>query len=369
MELDEQARAKLAEIRAILERDAEEPTAEAEDLTLSGDFVPLVEKAVGANGTMAVKIIAPGQGSSGYYPAEVLERDGPGVFRAGTKMYVDHPTPTEEAERPERSLRDLAAELVSDARYESAGVAGPGLYADAKVFDPWKPFVEELAPHIGVSINAMGKYRVGEVAGQKTPIIDSIVAAKSVDFVTTPGAGGQILSLYEAARSRVVEPQPHSGGEDVDETKLREAEAARDAALAEAQAAKERAEALEAENARLKEAEVIAKATEVAESVIHAREDLHELTRARLVKEAVKSLPLKDGALDTEALKEAAENLAAEALKEYAAVTESGKVKGMGGEAGQPESGQLFEAWKAKYRSEGYDEATAEQLAQVASGR
>lgn len=347
MELDEQARAKLAEIRAILERDAEEPTAEAEDLTLSGDFVPLVEKAVGANGTMTVKIIAPGQGSSGYYPAEVLERDGPGAFKAGTKMYVDHPTPTEEAERPERSLRDLAAELVSDARWEANGPAGAGLYAEAKVFDPWKPFVEELAPHIGVSINAMGKYRVGEVAGQKTPIIDAIVAAKSVDFVTTPGAGGQILSLYEAARSRVVEPQPHSGGEDVDETKLREAEAARDAALAEAQAAKERAEALEAENARLREREVLAEATRLAGEIVAGAEALHEITRSRLVKEAVAGLQVKDGALDVDALKASAQALVDAAVAEYAAITESGQVKGMGG---APDGGlrvDLVESFKA----------------------
>lgn len=367
MELDEQARAKLAEIRAILEREEGEPTAEAEDLTLSGDFVPLLEKAVGANGTMAVKIIAPGQGSSGYYPAEVLERDGPGVFKAGTKMYVDHPTPTEEAERPERSLRDLAAELVSDARWEANGPAGAGLYAEAKVFDPWKPFVEELAPHIGVSINAMGKYRVGEVAGQKTPIIDAIVAAKSVDFVTTPGAGGQILSLYEAARSRVVEPQPHSGGEDVDETKLREAEAARDAALAEAQAAKERAEALEAENARLKEADVLREARAFVAEALPA--DLPELTRKRLLETLAAKPVLADGALDRDAYKAAIEAAVRAEVEYLAQITESGKVKGMGGEVGQPESGQLLEAWKAKYRSEGYDDATAEKLAQVASGR
>jgi hypothetical protein len=345
MEFDETARAKLAEIRSILEREEGEPTAEAEDLTLSGDFVPLVEKAVGANGTMAVKIIAPGQGSSGYYPAEVLERDGPGVFKAGTKMYVDHPTPTEEADRPERSLRDLAAELVTDARYESAGVAGPGLYADAKVFDPWKPFVEELAPHIGVSINAMGKYRVGEVSGQKTPIIDAIVAAKSVDFVTTPGAGGQILSLYEAARSRATQPQ--SGGIDVNEAQLREAEAARDAALAEAQAAKERTEALEAENARLREREVLAEATRLAGEIVAGAEALHEITRSRLVKEAVAGLQVKDGALDVDALKASAQALVDAAVAEYAAITESGQVKGMGGAPGGEARADLVERFKA----------------------
>lgn len=44
MELDQEARAKLADIRAVLEREEPEPTAEAEDLALAGDFVPLVEK-------------------------------------------------------------------------------------------------------------------------------------------------------------------------------------------------------------------------------------------------------------------------------------------------------------------------------------
>lgn len=319
--------------------------AEADDVTISGDFVPLLERAVRADGTVPIKIIAPGQGSSGFYPAEVLERDGPGVFKAGTKMYVDHPTPTEEAERPERSLRDLAAELVTDARYESAGVAGPGLYADAKVFDPWKPFVEELAPHIGVSINAMGKYRVGEVAGQKTPIIDAIVAAKSVDFVTTPGAGGQILSIFEAARSRATQPQ--SGGIDVNEAQLREAEAARDAALAEAEQLKADNATLLAENGRLREREVLAEATRLAGEIVAGVEGLHEITRARLVKEAVAGLQVKDGALDVDALKASAQALVDAAVAEYAAITESGQVKGMGGAPAGGLRVDLAECFKA----------------------
>lgn len=114
------------------------------------------------DGTIALRIIQPGWGSSGYYPAEVLERDGPRVFKKGLKIYADHPTPTEEAERPERSVHDLAAELVSDAQWRTDKPGGPGLFADAKVFQSYYSLVEDLAPHIGVSIRASGKAARGD---------------------------------------------------------------------------------------------------------------------------------------------------------------------------------------------------------------
>src|SRR5579859_4348462 len=34
-----------------------------------------------------IKLIAPGKGASAYYPKEVLQRDGPKVFKAGTHIY------------------------------------------------------------------------------------------------------------------------------------------------------------------------------------------------------------------------------------------------------------------------------------------
>lgn len=168
--------------------------------SLDGEFVALREKALRRDGTASLRLIGPGWGSSGYYPVETLQRDGPQVFRAGTKMYWNHPTMAEESERPEGDLRDLAAVLVSDARWEEAGAAGPGLYADAKVFGQYSQAVEELAPHIGVSIRASGRATTGEVEGRKGPIISALTAARSVDFVTEPGAGGRIVALFEAAR-------------------------------------------------------------------------------------------------------------------------------------------------------------------------
>ena len=67
--------------------DVDAPVLEA---SIDGDFVPLVEKAIRRDGTIALKLIKAGWGSSGYYPASVLERDGPAVFPAKTQMFWDH---------------------------------------------------------------------------------------------------------------------------------------------------------------------------------------------------------------------------------------------------------------------------------------
>jgi hypothetical protein len=167
---------------------------------VDGDFVALTERAVAEDGTTLLRVITPGWGSSGYYSPELLERDGPKVFPLGTKMFWNHQTDAEEASRPEGDLRDLAGELIEDAAWHSDGPEGAGLYAKAKVFAAFQPVVEELAPHIGVSIRAMGKATNGTVEGREGPIIDSLTHGRSVDFVTAPGAGGKVMSLFEAAR-------------------------------------------------------------------------------------------------------------------------------------------------------------------------
>ncbi|MGE9262067.1 hypothetical protein ACQKHI_27980, partial [Escherichia coli] len=60
---------------------------------------------------------------------------------------------------------------MSDARYQANGLAGEGLYADAKVFERFKPAVDDLASHIGVSIRAFGKAVQGEMEGREGVII------------------------------------------------------------------------------------------------------------------------------------------------------------------------------------------------------
>ena len=276
------------------------------------DFVPLVEKAVRRDGTVPLKLIQPGWGSSGYYAKEVLERDGPQVFRKGTKMYWDHPTAHEEAERPERSLRDYAATLTSDARWMEQGPDGPGLYADASVLEAYRGTVDEIADHIGVSIRAMGRAKHGEAEGRKGAIVEAITSAKSVDFVTEPGAGGRILQLFEAAR-----PQPQTtaepGGKDND------------------MELEERIKELEAENARLKEAQIAAEAKTIVSAAL-AEADVPVITKARLAETLAANPPTVDGALDRAKLAESVKDAvkAEIAYLQEAAGYNPGKITGMG---------------------------------------
>lgn len=139
-------------------------------------------------------------GSSGYYPREVIERDGPIVFKAGTQCFLDHPTESEGYERPERSVRDLAGVIASTPVYES-----DGLYADVRVYPQWAPVIEAMADDIGMSIRASGTYEMGERDGQQVKVITSLKAGESVDFVTKAGAGGKIVRLIESARTRIRE--------------------------------------------------------------------------------------------------------------------------------------------------------------------
>ena len=349
------ALAALSEVLALLDVDPEDMDAmddmddvDTAEAAMGAEFVPLVEGTLRRDGTVPVKLIQPGWGSSGFYPAEVLERDGPVVFPAGTKMYWNHPTLSEEAERPEGDLRNLAAELVSGARWEAAGAAGPGLYADAKVFGPYQAAVEELAPHIGVSIRAAGRAVAGEADGRTGRIVQQLVNARSVDFVTEPGAGGQIISMFEAAR-RDVSTQRRKGAEaqdgSTDNGALQAQEAIQmeelQAQLAEAQ---QQIEDLRTANARLAEALVLRDAHALAGEVL-AEANLPDVTRRRLLGQVATNPPVgEDGQLDALALRQrVTEAITAE--QQYlaeAAGYGAGRIQGIGGQ--QAQGNQVDEA-------------------------
>jgi hypothetical protein len=275
----------------------------------TGSLIRISEAApVSADGEIALKLIAPGQGSSGYYPAETLQRDGPKVARKGLHMYWDHPTRSEESERPERSLRDLAAVLTSDGQYDAQGPDGPGVYAKAKVFEQYRGPLSALAGDIGVSIRGMGSAVEREVEGKKRTVVETLTGLDSVDFVTKPGAGGRIVQLFEAARSGAsakpadsppVIPDPEVTAEEVrmDEKALQEAQdrvKALETKLAEAQA-KDAATA-----ARLNRIE----ARGIVETAVAAA-GLPEKVAARIVAESTENLPMTDaGEVDAAALRE-----------------------------------------------------------------
>lgn len=295
---------------------------EAKEAALSSEYTPLVEQAVRRDGTMEIRVISAGWGSSGYYPAEVLERDGPRVFGKGTKMFIDHPTATEEAQRPEGSVRDLAAELISDARWVQDHPKGAGLYADAKVFQPYQPMVEELAPHIGVSIRAVGKAKQGAVEGREGRIISELTAAKSIDLVTEPGANGRIIQMFEAARPARQLTMPLAQEASVNEQQFQEAMTRLETQNKE----------LAAQASRLQEALLLRDARDLVREALKSA-SVPDVTKARLLEQLSANPPVNDrGELD----KTAFAARIAEAVKvesDYltqAAGYGSGRIEGMG---------------------------------------
>jgi hypothetical protein len=149
-------------------------------------------------GSLLVQVITPGWGSSGYYSKDVLEAAGRDkVWPAGTHMYVDHPSESEAYERPERTVKDLAAVTTADATWdESLGA----LVAPVRVFSHWRAPLAEMADVIGVSIRGSAEATMGEAEGRQGRVFTRLTEGASIDFVTKAGRGGKVLQVIESAR-------------------------------------------------------------------------------------------------------------------------------------------------------------------------
>lgn len=154
------------------------------------------EKDDGA-GRYRIRIIAPGRGSTGMYTAPNLAESAP-LFTPGTHMFFDHQTMTEDWERPERSVRDLAGVFESGAEIMPDG----SLEADIKVYPSANQIIKERWPDIGVSINGWSADEIGPDG-----VVPVLAGIQSVDFVTRAGAKGAVLEVLESdGRWRVKNP-------------------------------------------------------------------------------------------------------------------------------------------------------------------
>jgi len=335
------------------------------------DIIPLDE--VEKSFDIPIKIIQPGWGSSGYY-SETLLKSSAGKYKAGTLMFWDHPTESEEHDRPERSLRDLAGVLASDGVYKEDGKAGPGIYALCKPFPEFKGNIEAMGKYIGLSHRAMGTRKMGEAEGKKGSIIENIAQVASVDFVTVPGAGGQVVQLFESAKNGGARENLNKQEVEMEE-KLKEVQeklTATETALAEAKQGKEDVEKKLADSdAKLKEVaqrENAEKVSGIVKSVLDEAKDLPEAAKKRI---RVEPIMKEDGSLDEEAVKKSATDQIIAERNYLAEIKEAGKVKDAGNTGASDEDAkkQLKESFKAKYLREGKPEAVAEQMADIAVNR
>ena len=154
-------------------------------------------------GRLQLQLITPGWGSSGFYSRQVLENAAADkVWPAGTHVFFDHPSESETFDRPERSVRDLAAILDEDARVDESG----GLVATARVIGPYRDLMTDpvFIDAVGMSIRATGDSTIGEAEGRKGTLITRLIEGESVDVVTRAGRGGRILAAVESARAGMV---------------------------------------------------------------------------------------------------------------------------------------------------------------------
>lgn len=142
------------------------------------------------------------QNDRNWYSADALRRAvSEGVFE-GAQCYADHPTPSEERERPERSVRHLVGHFVearfvdgnpAEVRAKFVPISGAGY--------EWVTSLIESAlaspkgrPLVGLSIEGFGHAPdQKDIDGKTYNVVREITSLGSVDLVTRAGAGGRFI--------------------------------------------------------------------------------------------------------------------------------------------------------------------------------
>jgi len=364
-----------AEYRKLDVEDEDIPRWVKEAMTreLVQNFIPLTE-AKFDKGRATVIVIKPGFNATEdrYYPAEMLKRDYK-VFE-GQKMYADHPTEQEDKELPERSIKNTGwVAVLKDVTCDEAGV----VTGVAEIIEPWLMTKlatlrdKKLLSEMGISINAIGKATKSTIEGKETLVIEELTGARSVDFVTEPGAGG-IVTFYESDRSRDIDLVELSGLRERRPDLVKAIESA-----VRAEITKEVKKAVENEE-KIKELEgqietLTTERDTLKEAALQAEKDKAKAEAQAAIKEAVDKAELPDAAKerlierfkDAESADGITEAIQSE-VDYIAKLAEAGKVKGMGETKVDPEKAK--EALKESFRKM-HPEWTDAQIETAVTGR
>jgi hypothetical protein len=163
-----------------------------------------------------VRIISAGEGSSGIYPMDMLERDTPDALPKGSRMRANHDGICEAG----GDIRRVIARTIDTPWRE-----GEGMYTNIQLSSQWSEFVQEFGDIIGLSISMAGEYEEIPEGGEESyksgywvdsagkehkRVIAHLLPASespynSLDFVEAPGADGRIVAALESARGRLAE--------------------------------------------------------------------------------------------------------------------------------------------------------------------
>lgn len=352
---------------------------------ITGTIQSIAESDGGAaSGIAMVTVIRPGFNLSKqhYYPVESLKRDAH-LFE-GAKMYVNHQTPQEEYMRPEGDLFNWAGVLKNVTVAEDGSLQGKAYIHHPQLRQILNNLRENgLINTMGVSIRAICQAAKRKIDNIETTVIDTIMEVLSVDFVTEAGAGGGILAyesnaefLLERLKKlrpdlRVIETNGDSNMEElqkqIDDLSAKIGEltaglAERDAKIAELQDAADASKKASADDA---EAQAAAKADAEAQATTDAavesalgKVSLPDAAKQK-IRESYKGKKTPDGI----------EKVIEAECAYLVAVGTPGVVQGEGGRVDESTADRaaLKKTFKESFIRQGYDDATAEKLAETAA--
>lgn len=146
------------------------------------------------NGRVRIKIIEPGQGSSGFYTEEVLDRAANAGMFDNVPIMRNHPETGQRTEKPDIDL--TVGYIEPGAKYMKNGPKGPGVYGVAAILEPSRRMVYAMVDTpFGLSIHADGDL---ERHQDPTSRVLDITKVHSVDMVVKPGAGGAFIEVLES---------------------------------------------------------------------------------------------------------------------------------------------------------------------------
>ena len=271
-----------------------------------------------------VIVARPGVGSSGTYSKEVFQRDAAKIVSEGAKCYLEHDD--------SRKVRDMLGHY-SEARWSEEDQA---VISEITVFKHWREFFEEVSPHCGISLYALGEQ---DEDGNVTAFIED--SYNGADLVSVPGLTGSGVAekLYESARKAdLTKPDTETSVSERKDIKMDEK--AMEMLESINTALTTLVSAQNAEVTQTAQVEADDKAVDEKVASIVANLDAVETARENLLPSQVKSLlaeARKGGDITDAVTTQVA--LAEEVRGESSRVTESGRIKGA-------DENSTFGAWK-----------------------
>ncbi len=180
---------------------------------------PIFERAAQDDGGVPVLVIASGLGSSGYYTPEFVRSTVD--FFPGLDAFYDHPSRFEEADLPERRVRDKAGFFGFATLGKFTDPQNPQLGSRDAAFATFYPRVGDsevasllattfekarrypnAAPFRGLSINGVGVGSPGQSPddGRPVELMEAMTQLFSCDLVTAAGRLGRPIMPGTGAR-------------------------------------------------------------------------------------------------------------------------------------------------------------------------